>query len=191
MGSVLHQANYAIAGAVSFLIFAAATVAQLSLARLDSRPVTLAGLGLFLAGLSLIVAGLSAASLALFLAGTVTGGVAVGALFIGSLSTANRLAPADSRAQILSTYFVFAYSGLIIPVVGVGTAATDYVGDFRAVARLFRRPGRPVRLVGHRHLRPSPCRPGPQPRSSPQRRPALTRAAATAAFAAAILPPAR
>ena len=132
MGSVLHQANYAIAGAVSFLIFAAATVAQLSLARLDSRPVTLAGLALFLAGLSLIVAGLSAASLALFLAGTVAGGIAVGALFIGSLSTANRLAPADSRAQVLSTYFVFAYSGLIIPVVGVGTAA-DYVGDFRAV----------------------------------------------------------
>ena len=77
-------------------------------------------------------AGLSAASLALFLAGTVAGGIAVGALFIGSLSTANRLAPADSRAQVLSTYFVFAYSGLIIPVVGVGTAA-DYVGDFRAV----------------------------------------------------------
>jgi len=132
VGSVLHQANYAIAGAVSFLIFAAATVAQLSLARFDSRPVTLAGLALFLAGLSLIVAGLSAASLALFLAGTVVGGMAVGALFIGSLSTANRLAPADSRAQVLSTYFVFAYSGLIIPVVGVGTAA-DYVGDFRAV----------------------------------------------------------
>ena len=74
VGSVLHQANYAIGGAVSFLIFAAATVAQLSLARLDSRPVTLAGLALFLAGLSLIVAGLSAASLALFLAGTVAGG---------------------------------------------------------------------------------------------------------------------
>jgi MFS family permease len=132
VGAVLHQANFALAGAVSFLIFAAATAAQLSMARLNSRPVTLAGLVLFLSGLALIVAGLSASSLAVFLAGTVVGGIAVGALFIGSMSTANRLAPADSRAQVVSTYFVFAYTGLIIPVVGVGTAA-DYVGDFRAV----------------------------------------------------------
>jgi MFS family permease len=87
---------------------------------------------LFLSGLALIVAGLSASSLAVFLAGTVVGGIAVGALLIGSMSTANRLAPADSRAQVVSTYFVFGYTGLIIPVVGVGTAA-DYVGDFRAV----------------------------------------------------------
>jgi len=97
-----------------------------------TAPVTLAGLGLYLAGLAFVVAGMSAASLGLFLAGTVVGGLAVGALFIGSLSTANRLAPAENRAQVLSTFFVFAYSGLIIPVVGVGTAA-DYVGDFRAV----------------------------------------------------------
>ena len=132
VSSVLHQTNYAVAGVVSFLIFAAATVAQLSLARFDSRPVTLAGLGLFLAGLALIVAGLSAASLALFLAGTIIGGTAVGAIFIGSLATANRLAPPESRGQVISTYFVFAYSGLIVPVIGVGIGS-EYVGTFRAV----------------------------------------------------------
>jgi hypothetical protein len=33
---------------------------------------------------------------------------------------------------VISTYFVFAYSGLSIPVVGVGVAS-DYVGNFRAV----------------------------------------------------------
>jgi MFS family permease len=91
-----------------------------------------AGLGLFVAGLALVVAGMSAASLSLFLAGTVVGGIAAGAMSIGSLSIANRLAPAESRAQVISTYFVFAYTGLIIPVVGVGIAS-DYVGDFRAV----------------------------------------------------------
>jgi MFS family permease len=106
VSGVLHHTNYA-GGAVSALIFAAATVAQLGLARFNSRPVTLAGLGLFLVGLALVVAGMSAASLSLFVAGTVIGGLAVGALFIGSLSTANRLAPAKNRAQVLSTFFVF------------------------------------------------------------------------------------
>jgi MFS family permease len=129
---VLHHVNYAAAGTVSFLVFAAATAAQLSLARFNSRPVMLAGLGLFPAGLALVVAGMSAASLGLFVAGAVVGGLAVGAIFIGSLSTANRVAPAQSRAQVISTFFVFAYAGLIIPVVGVGLAS-DYVGNFRAV----------------------------------------------------------
>jgi MFS family permease len=82
--------------------------------------------------LALIVAGLSEASMTLFLAGAVIGGVAVGAAFIGSLSTANRLAPAQMRGRVVSTYFVFAYVGLATPVIGVGIAA-EHVGDFRAV----------------------------------------------------------
>ena len=90
------------------------------------------GLGLFLLGLALIVGALAGASLALFLLGTVLGGVAVGAVFLGSLSTANRLAPAALRGRVVSTYFVFAYVGLTLPVIGVGMASED-VGDLRAV----------------------------------------------------------
>lgn len=59
-------------------------------------------------------------------------GSRVGAVFIGSLSTANRLAPAEIRGRVVSTYFVFAYVGLTIPVIGVGIAS-QYEGDFRAV----------------------------------------------------------
>jgi MFS family permease len=92
----------------------------------------LSGLGLFLAALALIVAALSQASMAMFLVGTIVGGVAVGAVFIGSLSTANRLAPAEIRGRVVSTYFVFAYVGLTIPVIAVGIAS-EHVGDFRAV----------------------------------------------------------
>jgi MFS family permease len=75
---------------------------------------------------------MSTASLVLFGIGAVVAGSAFGALIIGSLSAANRLAPERTRAKVISTYFVFAYSGLSIPVVGVGIAS-DYVGNFRAV----------------------------------------------------------
>ncbi len=92
----------------------------------------LGGLGLFLAALALIVAALAQAALALFLAGTVVGGAAVGAVFLGSLATANRLAPPERRGQAISTYFMACYSGLIIPVVGVGVAS-GFIGDFAAV----------------------------------------------------------
>jgi MFS family permease len=132
LSGVLHDTSHAAAGAVVFLAFAMATCTQLAGSRLPSRPVMLAGLAVFLAALALIVAGLSAASMPLFLAGTVVSGVAVGAVFMGSLATANRVAPAETRGQVISTFFVFAYVGLTVPVIAVGFGSQAF-GDFRAI----------------------------------------------------------
>ncbi len=132
LGSVLHEHNHAVQGGAVFLIFAVGTLTQPLASRFGSRRVVLVGLGLFLAGLGLIVAALAVAGVALFLAGTVVAGVAVGAVFTGSLATASRLAPPGRRAQTVSAYFVACYCGLAVPVVGVGVAA-QFIGDFRAV----------------------------------------------------------
>jgi MFS family permease len=132
LSGVLHDTSHATAGAVVFLAFAVAACTQLAGSRLPSRPVMLAGLGVFLAALALIVAALSAASMPIFLAGTVISGVAVGAVFMGSLATANRLAPAETRGQVISTFFVFAYVGLTVPVIAVGYGSQAF-GDFRAI----------------------------------------------------------
>jgi hypothetical protein len=59
----------------------------------------------------------------------------VGGVFLGSLATANRLAPPGRRGQAISTYFAACYCGLTIPVVGVGVAA-GFIGDFPAVLAL-------------------------------------------------------
>ena len=128
---VLHDTSHATAGTVVFLVFAVAACTQLAGSRLPSRPVMLAGLTVFLAALALIVAGLSAASMPCSWPATVVSGVAVGAVFMGSLATANRLAPAQTRGQVISTYFVFAYVGLTVPVIAVGFGAQAF-GDFRA-----------------------------------------------------------
>jgi MFS family permease len=135
LGNVLHENSHAVQGGVVFLLLAVGTVTQLLLSRFNSRRVVMAGLALFLAALALIVAALSQAGMALFLAGTVVGGVAVGAVFLGSLATANRLAPPGQRGQVISAYFVACYTGLIIPVVGVGVAS-EFIGDFAAVLAL-------------------------------------------------------
>jgi MFS family permease len=135
LGNVLHERSHAVQGAVVFGLLAVGTLTQLVLSRFGSRRVVLAGLGVFLAALALIVAALAQASLALFLAGTVVGGVAVGAVFLGSLATANRLAPPGRRGQVVSAFFVVCYCGLIVPVVGVGVAS-GFIGDFGAVLAL-------------------------------------------------------
>ena len=132
IGGVLHQDSHAVQGAVVFAMFAVGTVTQVALSRFSSRRVVLAGLGLFLAALALIVAALAQAGMALFLAGTVVGGVAVGAIFLGSLATASRLAPPERRGHAISAFFVACYAGLIIPVVGVGVLS-GFIGTFPAV----------------------------------------------------------
>ncbi|HEX3711580.1 MAG TPA: MFS transporter [Trebonia sp.] len=132
IGGVLHQGNHAVQGAAVFGLFAIGTITQVALSRFSSRPVVLAGLGLFLAALGLILAALAQASMPLFLAGTVVGGVSVGAIFLGSLATASRLAPPEQRGHVVSTFFVACYAGLIIPVVGVGVA-TEFIATFPAV----------------------------------------------------------
>ncbi len=132
LANVLHQHNHAVGGLVVFVIFATATATQAWVVRLPIRPVVMVGITVFLAGLALIVASLSAASFALFIVGTVVAGSAIGAVFIGSLSVANRLAPPERRGHVVSTYFVFGYVGLIVPVIGVGVAS-EHIGDFRAV----------------------------------------------------------
>jgi len=132
LGTVLHESSHALQGGVVFLLLAVGATTQLLLSRFNSRRVVLAGLGLLLAALALIVAALSQAGMGLFLAGTIVGGTAVGAVFLGSLATANRLAPPGRRGQAISSFFVACYAGLIVPVVGVGVAS-GFIGDFAAV----------------------------------------------------------
>jgi MFS family permease len=132
VGGVLHQDSHAVQGAIVFALLAVGAVTQVTLSRFPSRQVVLAGLAIFLAGLGLILAALDEATMALFLAGTVVSGVAVGAVFLGSLATANRLAPPERRGQTISAFFVACYTGLIIPVVGVGILS-EFVATFTAV----------------------------------------------------------
>jgi MFS family permease len=132
IAGALHQGSHAVQGAVVFLLLAVGAATQVAVSRFSSRRVVLAGLVVFLAALALIVAALAESGMVLFLAGTVAGGVAVGAIFLGSLATANRLAPAGRRGHVISAFFVACYAGLIIPVVGVGVLA-QFTGTFPAV----------------------------------------------------------
>jgi MFS family permease len=132
IGGVLHQGSHAIQGAVVCGMFAVGAATQVALFRVSSRRVVLAGLAMFLVALALILTALAEAGMALFLAGTAAGGVAVGAIFLGSLATANRLAPPERRGHVVSTFFVACYAGLIIPVIGVGVLS-GFIGTFPAV----------------------------------------------------------
>jgi MFS family permease len=131
LGQDLHQSNHAVAGLVVFLLFAVATTAQLLLHRITSRQALLLGFVWLVLGLALFLYGLDTASLTPFIGGTICAGVGAGLALMGSLATANRIAPPEHRAEIMSGFFLAVYAGLAVPALGVGIAA-QHVGFFRA-----------------------------------------------------------
>jgi MFS family permease len=125
----LKQPNLLVDGIVVFLLFSIATVAQVGMSRLTSRTARVAGIVTLLVALTFIELGLSLPSLSLFLAGTVIGGLGIGLAFMGSLAAINQVAPPNRRGEMVSAFFVAAYVGLTVPVVGVGFLidATNFV----------------------------------------------------------------
>jgi hypothetical protein len=114
---ILGVHNLAVIGAVSFVLFAVATISQALSARLPTRrPVSL-GLPMLLAALE---GSLFTRALGLFLADTVVGGIAIGVVFRGGLSEVSRLAEPGRRAEAISAFFAAAYLGLGLPVVQTG-----------------------------------------------------------------------
>jgi MFS family permease len=118
--------NLAVAGVLVFAVLGASSVSQLLLHRLRDRQAIGVGLLALPLGLLLIVLALKQRSLALFVSGAVVAGLGQGLVFMGGLATINRLAPADQRAETISSYFVVSSVAIAVPVIGVGFAAQSF-----------------------------------------------------------------
>ncbi|WP_436739391.1 MFS transporter [Streptomyces sp. BBFR102] len=120
MAQTLGVHNLAVSGLVVFLTFAASTVGQASLGGVPAERALPLGCFVLMAGLGAIGGSLLAASLALLVAGAVVSGVGQGLLFRAGLNAVGARAPADRRGETTSAFFVVAYLGISLPVVGVG-----------------------------------------------------------------------
>ncbi|GHJ38470.1 MFS transporter [Streptomyces sp. TS71-3] len=122
----MHQHSHAVAGAVAFAAFAAGAVAQIAMSRAGLPRTLNAGPLILVPGLALLVGGMWLPSLMMFVFGGVLTGAGGGLAFRGALTAAGSTAPAASRAEVLAGFFLGAYIGLSVPVVGLGIA-TQYV----------------------------------------------------------------
>jgi MFS family permease len=122
----MHEPSHALAGAVAFITFASAVTAQIAANRLHHRKTLKLSVPILVTGLILFAAAMWLPNLPLFvIAGSVTGAGA-GLVFRGALANAGETAPAESRAEVLAAFFLGAYIGLSVPVIGVGIA-TNYL----------------------------------------------------------------
>ncbi|MFF8913208.1 MFS transporter [Streptomyces sp. NPDC015032] len=116
--------NLAVSGAVVFSVFLASTAGQSLTQRIGARRALPAGCGSLVVGLLLVAASLIAESPALLVLGALCGGSGQGLAFRAALTLIGGAAPARHRGGTISAFFVVAYAGLAVPVVGVGALAT-------------------------------------------------------------------
>ena len=121
---VLHEGSHAVSGAVVFTLFAASTLGQVALAQRFGRWALAAGCAALIGGMGLLAAGLAATSLALVIASAVVAGLGQGLTLRGGLEAVITRAPAERRAGVASSFFMVLYTGISLPVIGQGVAAS-------------------------------------------------------------------
>jgi predicted MFS family arabinose efflux permease len=120
---LLGVTSHAVVGLVVFAVFAASAAGQLLLEVLPRGAALPAGCGGLILGMAVLAAGLAASSLAPFIAGAVIAGLGQGLSFRAGLAGVNQASPAESRAEVASSFFVVAYVAISIPVIGEGVLA--------------------------------------------------------------------
>jgi MFS family permease len=135
----LHLHSHAISGGIIFELYAVAALVLVLTQWLSARAAMLAGLALLIPALALLALAPRDHSLPLLLVGSAVGGAAVGLGYRGSLQLVNELAPGTHRAEVVSTFLMFCYLGVSMPVVGIAllSAATTPIAAETAFAAII------------------------------------------------------
>ncbi|MEU7282439.1 MFS transporter [Streptomyces sp. NPDC045431] len=120
VAQTLGVTNLAVAGLVVFTVFLSSTVGQSLTGRLTLATAAPLGCLVLVVGLLLVGASLWVKAMPLLVAGAVCGGFGQGLAFRAAVTAVGNAAPAARRAGTISSFFVVAYAGISLPVVGVG-----------------------------------------------------------------------
>jgi MFS family permease len=121
---VFHTDNHIVTGLSVVLLAGTAAVAQVVFGRSAPWLSTAAGSVALATGLLLIVLASAETSGALLIAGAIVGGAGFGVAFLGSLRALSVAIPHEHRAQVMSAFYVVAYSSLSLPAVLAGIVVT-------------------------------------------------------------------
>lgn len=125
VAGVIGIGNHAVAGAVASSIFLASATTQLLGRRMAPPRAMALGCALLVLGMGILALALQFSSLTGLIAAALVAGVGQGISFSRGLAAVVERTPVDRRAEVSSSYFVIAYVGISLPVVGLGLAAQD------------------------------------------------------------------
>ena len=126
LGETLQQSSPLVAGGIVCALFIVAAVAILTSGKFASQTATFAALLLLPPSVWILVGAELGRSLGLLIFAAAMGGLAGGLGYRGSLEVINRIAPADRRSEVVSSYMIALFAGNSVPVIGIGflSAAT-------------------------------------------------------------------
>jgi MFS family permease len=122
LAGTLHETSRAVAGAVAFAAFAAGAAAQILFSRWDTRAMLRRSIPILAVGLILFAIGMWMPNLIVFVVGGVVTGAGAGLVFRAAMIIAGEAALPEARAEVLAGFFLGAYVGLSVPVIGLGVA---------------------------------------------------------------------
>ncbi len=122
LAGTLHQPSHALAGAVSFALFATAALAQTLTGSRAPQQLLAAAIPALLIGIALLTLALwvPSPSFGIFLAGDLVAGAGAGLMFKGAIETVSEVSLPERRAEAVAGFFLAAYLGLAGPVIGLG-----------------------------------------------------------------------
>src|SRR5699024_3163977 len=115
------------------LVMGTAAGAQLVLRNVRTRMLGFAGAGLYPLGWLTAALAVASSSLILFVVSAVVSGAAAGMLFKTGTATVDRIAESERRAGAHAGFFLTAYVGMALPVIGLA-ALSSATGTVWAVA---------------------------------------------------------
>ncbi|MFI1205340.1 MFS transporter [Streptomyces sp. NPDC020883] len=124
VAQTLDEHDLAVSGAVVCTVFVGSTLGQALTGRFGVRTALPAGCLFLVLGLLLVAGSLAAGSLPVLVAGALCGGTGQGLAFRAGLTAVSAAAPPEHRGGTLSAFFLVAYLGISLPVVGVGALTT-------------------------------------------------------------------
>lgn len=125
VGQTLDVHNLAVTGLVVFTVFLASTAGQLLAGRIGVGKALPGGCLVLVVGLLLVATSLAVRSLPVLVIGAVCGGIGQGLAFRAGLTAVGRAAPPQHRGGTISAFFLVAYLGISLPVVGVGALTLE------------------------------------------------------------------
>lgn len=121
---LFNTSNSIVAGIGVVALAAAAVISQLLTGRGAPWIAASSGSIALAAGIAMIVLAAATSSSALYLAGSLVGGVGFGAAFLGGLRALVSQIPAEHRAAVLSAFYVVAYGSISVPAILAGVVVS-------------------------------------------------------------------
>jgi MFS family permease len=135
LGQILNIHSPAAIGVIVASVFASSIAGQTLLQRAVGSRALPAGCLALAIGMVLVAIALVVESLPVLIAGGVVAGLGHGLSFRAGLTAVNEASPPEHRAEVASSFFVVAYVGISVPVLGVGLLAE--LTNLRAAGLVF------------------------------------------------------